>query len=122
MQLLSWTGWNVIDPLLAIGISLVILAWSWRLFRDSVNILLEGAPKGMNVDEISTELKKEIPEIREINDMHLWVITSNMYSLTAHIMTDHANNRQSKEIIDRINALLSEKFDIEHTTIQLDSG
>jgi cobalt-zinc-cadmium efflux system protein len=118
--ILSWTGWYVIDPLLAIGISLVILAWSWRLFRDSVNILLEGAPKGMNVDEISAELKKEIPEIREINDMHIWVITSNMYSLTAHIVTNHTNNQQSKEIIDRINSLLSEKFDIHHTTIQLD--
>lgn len=117
---LYFTGWYIIDPLLAIGISVVIFVWAWRLFRDSVNILLEMAPKGMNIDEVGAELRKNIPEIQDINDIHVWVITSNMYSFTAHIAIGESNRSKSNEILEAINKLLSEKYNIEHTTIQFD--
>jgi cobalt-zinc-cadmium efflux system protein len=120
--ILYFTGWYIIDPILAIGICFVILVWVWKLFRDSVNILLEAAPRGMNIDDITDELKRQIPEIRDVTDMHIWVITSNMYSLTAHVVVDNLNLQQSREIIARINKLLDEKYDIEHTTIQFDSS
>ena len=118
--ILYFTGWYIIDPVLAIGISLVIFAWAWRLFRDSIDVLLETAPKGMNIDEVGAELKKAIPEIQDIQDMHLWVITSNMYSFTAHIAIGGVNRGRSNEILQAINKLLSERYDIEHTTIQFD--
>ena len=118
--ILYFTDWYIIDPVLAIGISLVIFAWAWRLFRDSIDVLLETAPKGMNIDEVGAELKKAIPEIQDIQDMHLWVITSNMYSLTAHIVIGDVNRGRSNEILQAINKLLSERYDIEHTTIQFD--
>ena len=69
----------------------------------------------------SNELRKAIPEIREIHDMHIWVITSNMYSLTAHIALDPAAAAEARGILARINRLLDEKYDIEHTTIQFDA-
>lgn len=116
----SLTNWYIIDPLLGIGISIVILVWAWGLFRDSVNVLLETAPKGMNVDEISSELKKNLPEIVEITDMHIWEITSNMYMFTAHICLRTTNYTTSKETLERINKVLDEKYGIEHTTIQLE--
>ena len=118
--IIYFTHWNPIDPLLSIGISLVIFIWARRLFKDSINILLETAPEGINIDDVSAELKKEIPEIKNIHDMHIWVITSNMYSLTAHIAIGDVNHRRSKEILDRIDTLLNDKYDIEHTTIQFD--
>jgi cobalt-zinc-cadmium efflux system protein len=117
---LYFTDWYFIDPLLAIGISAVIFVWAWKLFRDSIDILLEMAPKGMDIDEIGAELKKTIPEIKDINDMHVWVITSNMYSFTAHIAIDESNRSRSSEILTAINKLLSERYNIEHTTIQFD--
>ncbi|MBL7074449.1 cation transporter [candidate division KSB1 bacterium] len=117
--ILYFTNWYIIDPLLGIGISLVIFMWAWGLFRDAINILLEAAPRGVNIDVVSAELKKEVPEIQGIHDMHIWVITSNMYSLTAHIGIGE-NRRKSKEVLKRINRLLNEKYDIEHTTIQFD--
>jgi cobalt-zinc-cadmium efflux system protein len=117
---IHFSGWNVIDPLLAIGISVVIAVWAWGLLKDSINILLEVAPRGITADDVNAELRKAIPEIREIHDMHIWVITSNMYSLTAHIALDPAAAGKAKEILERINRLLDEKFDIEHTTIQFD--
>jgi cobalt-zinc-cadmium efflux system protein len=118
--IMYFTDWYIIDPLLSIGISLVIFMWARGLFKDSISVLLETAPKGINIDVVSAELKKEIPEIRDIRDMHIWEITSNMYSLTAHIVVDDVNLKKSKEILNRINTLLDEKYDIEHTTIQFD--
>ena len=116
-----FSGWNVIDPLLAIGISAVIAMWAWGLLKDSINILLEVAPRGITADDVSAELRKAIPEIREIHDMHIWVITSNMYSLTAHITLDPAAAAEARGILERINRILDEKYDIEHTTIQFDA-
>jgi cobalt-zinc-cadmium efflux system protein len=116
-----FSGWNVIDPLLAIGISAVIAVWAWGLLKDSINILLEVAPRGITADDVSAELRKAIPEIREIHDMHIWVITSNMYSLTAHIALDPAAAAEARGILERINRILDEKYDIEHTTIQFDA-
>lgn len=115
-----FSGWNVIDPLLAIGISAVIAVWAWGLLKDSISILLEVAPRGITADDVNAELRKAIPEIREIHDMHIWVITSNMYSLTAHIALAPAAAAEARSILERINRLLDEKFDIEHTTIQFD--
>jgi len=116
----SLTNWYIIDPLLAIGISILILSWAWGLFKDSVNILLETAPKSMNINEISYELKKALPEIEEITDMHVWEITSNMYSFTAHISINTGDYRKTKEILDKITGLLRQKYSIEHTTIQFE--
>jgi cobalt-zinc-cadmium efflux system protein len=117
---IHFTGWYFIDPLLAIGISIVIAVWAWGLLRDSVDILLEVAPRGVNVDIVSAELRRAIPEIAGIHDMHIWVITSNMYSLTAHITLAPATEPRSREILERIDRLLDERFDIGHTTIQID--
>ncbi len=118
--IMYFTGWYILDPLLGIGVSLVIFVWAWGLFKDSINILLETAPKGINIDDVSAELKKEVPEIEDICDMHIWEITSNMYSLTAHIVIDNMGHEKSKEILNRINKLLNERYNIEHTTIQFD--
>lgn len=118
--IVSVTNWYIIDPLLGIGISVIIFIWAWDLLRDSVNILLETAPKGMNTEQIILELKENIPEILQVTDIHLWEITSGMYSLTAHIEIEPNKEDNYKEILDKINKLLVEKYRIEHTTIQLE--
>ena len=117
--LVSITGLYIVDPLIGVGISVLIFVWAWGLFKDSVNILLETAPKGMNIDSVGADLKNAIPEIDEITDMHIWVITSGMYSLTAHIQVKKMGNENSQQILEKINSLLDEKYGIEHTTIQL---
>jgi cobalt-zinc-cadmium efflux system protein len=116
----SLTGWYIIAPILAIGISVLIFVWAGQLFRDSVNVLLETAPKGMNVDVITAELKKDFPEIVKITDMHIWEITSNMYSFTAHIQIQKVDYEKSKVLLEKINRVLDEKWGIEHTTIQFE--
>ncbi|MFC1582885.1 cation diffusion facilitator family transporter [Planctomycetota bacterium] len=113
-------GWSLVDPILAIGIALIIVVWAFGLFKDSVNVLLETAPKGMDVDTLHDELKGEIPEICEIYDMHIWVITTNMYMFSAHIALERKYIQQVNEIRDKINTWLKVKHDIDHTTVEFD--
>ncbi len=115
-----FTGWYFIDPLIGLGISVLILIWAWGLFRDSVNVLLESAPKGMNTDEIAEEIKKLIPQIIDITDIHIWEITSNMYSFTAHLKLPAQDPVRCQRIIEDINWMLDNKYGVQHTTIQLD--
>lgn len=115
-----FTDFYIIDAILSIGISGVIFAWAWGLLRDSVNVLLEAAPKGLNSEEISARLKNSINEIEGIEDLHIWELTSNMYSMTAHItVSDNMDLTSSQELLRRINTLLDEEYDIHHTTLQL---
>lgn len=117
--IVSLTNWYFIDPLLGIGISILIFIWAWSLLKDSVNVLLETAPKGMDIDTVGGELKEKIPEIVQITDMHIWEITSGMYSLTAHIEVTSPTYEMANQILESINKLLDEKYGIEHTTIQI---
>lgn len=119
--ILYFTGWTIIDPILSIGIALVIFAWGWGLFRDSVNILLEAVPKGITTDEVSEVLMKEVSAIKEITDLHIWEITSRMYSMTAHIKLKEQLVRTGiKKILNKIKQIVNEQFDIEHTTIEFE--
>ncbi|MFA5007993.1 MAG: cation diffusion facilitator family transporter [Candidatus Omnitrophota bacterium] len=119
--IIYFTKWNIIDPILSIGITVVILIWGWGLFKDSANVLLEAAPKGMNTDQVRKVLIEQVEEIEEISDMHIWEITSKMYSMTAHVkIKGDEKCVDAKRILSRIKQVVNENFDIEHTTIELD--
>jgi cobalt-zinc-cadmium efflux system protein len=119
--IIYFTGFNIIDPILSIVIALIILLWAWSLFKDSVNILLEFAPKGLDTDKVRHFLTQNIKEIEEITDMHIWEITTKMYSMTAHVkLKGDKQDVDIKGLLSRIKQLVNDKFDIEHTTIELD--
>ncbi len=113
------TGWYLIDPILSILISLVIIAGSWQLLKESVNILLEAAPSHISIDAVAAEIAK-IKGVREAYHIHLWTITSGVYALSAHVLIDDQLVSGSREIIDEIRSLLSRQFNVLHSTIQLE--
>ncbi len=115
-----FTGITIIDPILAALISILIFIWSYNLLKDSIHILLESVPKGMSVLEIELVLKKEIPEIKGARDIHVWEITSGMYSLTANIVLSDMKISETKDILHRINHVLEDEFNIKHANIQFD--
>lgn len=119
--IIIFTGWYFIDPLLGIGISVLIFVWAWGLMRDSVNVLLETVPKGMKADEVAAELKQSFPDIREITDIHIWEITSGMYSFTAHVRVAATQCEACREMLEKISKFLDEKYGIEHATIQVEA-
>ncbi len=113
------TGWYLIDPILSIMIALVIIYGAWSLVKESVNILLESAPAHLDIDTITAEIAK-IKGVRETYHVHLWTITSGVYAMSAHVIIDDQLVSMSKDVSDKIKALLSEQFNVVHSTIQLE--
>jgi cobalt-zinc-cadmium efflux system protein len=116
--IIYFTGWYIIDPLLSLLIAAVILVWSWNLLSDSVNILLETAPKHVNIDEVISEIRKSAPEVSDVHDIHIWEITSQMYSMTAHLVfRDDCSLSECAKVFHRLNGPLLHKFQISHVNL-----
>jgi len=109
------TGWFAIDPILSMLIAAVIFVWSWNLMRDSVNILLETTPRHIDLDEVISTIRNEAPEVMDVHDVHIWEITSQMYSMTAHLVFhDNCPVSECARVFQRLNDPLREKFRISH--------
>jgi cobalt-zinc-cadmium efflux system protein len=111
------TGWRYADPLAGALIGLLVLGSSWGVLRDSVHILLEGAPRGIDMHELGRRLT-ETPGVVEVHDLHVWTITSGFPALAAHVLVErgddcHARRRELEELLLR-------EYGIEHTTLQVD--
>lgn len=121
--IIFYTGWNVIDPIVSLGISAIIIHWAWGVLKESTQVLLEIAPTGLNIDIISDDLRASFPEIIELRNVHLWTITAGMTVFSAHVKLDgiHRGVDQGK-LIARINNHLSDKYGILESTIQIASG
>ena len=114
------TDWTFIDPLVSIGISIIILVWAWGVLKDSTRILLETSPKGLNIDIISDDLKKKFTEIKDLHNIHLWSITSDMLVFSAHVQIDQLKIQTNQEdVISKINDYLLQKYNIIECTIQI---
>jgi cobalt-zinc-cadmium efflux system protein len=114
------TDWTFIDPLVSIGISIIILVWAWGVLKDSTRILLETSPKGLNIDIISDDLKKNFTEIKDLHNIHLWSITSDMLVFSAHVQIDQLKIQTNQEdVISKINDYLLQKYNIIECTIQI---
>jgi cobalt-zinc-cadmium efflux system protein len=114
------TSWYTIDALLSFAIGIVILVGAWRILKETVDILLESAPVGMEQVEVSSAIRC-VPGIKEVHDLHIWSITSGMIALSGHVVLDAAALSCSDDVLNRIKEMLRERFDIEHTTIQVES-
>lgn len=112
-------GWTAADPIASVLIAALIAVNSWNLVTQSVNILLEGTPAHLNVSEVVGAIRS-VDGVREVHDMHLWTITTGMEAMSGHIIVEDLG--KSTQILERLNALLTERFDITHTTFQLESG
>ena len=111
------TGWLYADPLVSVLIGLLVLGSSWTILRDSIRILLEATPRGVDAGEVGRRMSRA-PGVREVHDLHIWTITSGFPALSAHVLVGrdedcHARRRQLEE-------LLQHDFGIEHTTLQVD--
>lgn len=110
----------LVDPILSLFICILIVVWAVKLLIDSGNILLESTPKHLDLDEVTQVIKSEVRGIHEVHHLHAWTIASSMYALTAHIVIDDCQVSKANEILDKINALVKDRFHIEHTNIQLE--
>jgi len=119
--LIALTGNYIFDPLAGALIGIFILTSSLRLIRDSGCILMEAAPDGIDLESLQKDVM-EVDGVREVHDLHVWSITSDIYALSAHILIDAENIKSMNEIVAKINELLKSKYSISHTVIQSECG
>ena len=114
-----FTGWHWVDPLLSVGICLVILRGAFLLVRESVNILLEAVPGEIDLGEVQRSLRS-LSGVKDTHHLHVWTISSGLYALSAHLLIDDVMMSQTAKIIAEVNQLLLSRFKISHTTLQLE--
>lgn len=110
-----FTGWLPIDPILSLFISVLILVSSFRLLRDVVHVLLEGVPREIDYQAVGSAMAG-VEGIREVHDLHIWTLSSVSFSLSAHVRIGSMSDWPA--ILERLSAVLAERFGIEHVTLQ----
>ncbi len=111
------TGWRYADPLISALIGVLVLASSWKLLRDSTNILLEGTPPGIDANKVG-ESMAAAQGVREVHDLHVWTITSGFPALAAHVLVGHDEDCHARR--RDLEDLLAREYSIKHTTLQVD--
>jgi len=119
--IMYFTNWYTVDPLLSFAIGTVIIIGAVRVTYAAVHILLEGTPKNINIEEVAASME-EFNFVKDIHDLHVWSICSDYSALSAHVYVDVQSIRAVQNALGSINKMLSDKFGIVHTTIQLECG
>ena len=117
---ITMTGALWIDPLLSVIIGVLILWSGWDIIVESMHILLEGLPRGMERDEVCNALRT-IDGVIDVHDMHIWSLSSNSHALSCHAVIEDIPPSASDQILHRMNDLLADRFSIRHTTIQFEN-
>jgi cobalt-zinc-cadmium efflux system protein len=111
------TGWRAIDPLASIAIAALILASSIRLVREPLDVLMEAAPPGVDVDAIARSVGS-ISGVREVHELHVWTVTPGFEALAAHIVVAPGEDRDRAR--REVEFLIRDRYEIEHTTLQME--
>lgn len=112
--LIWFTGWNIIDPIFTILFTGLIVVSSWRMMREGLEILMEASPRRIDPNEVERALRS-IPVVEDLHDLHIWTVSSGMLALSVHLIS-----RQTERALDLAHEELKRRFQISHTTIQVE--
>jgi len=114
--ILKFTGWSWVDSVVAILIGLWVVPRTWTLLKSSINILLEGVPEDVDMDQVKQTLLT-IPGVLSLHDLHVWSVTSGKSTLTVHLVTAAELNAE-RNILPLVRQRLAKDFGIHHITVQ----
>jgi cobalt-zinc-cadmium efflux system protein len=114
------TGWLYIDPLLSIAIAVLIAYGAWRIVRETVNLLMEGTPRDIDLAAVTTEITST-NLISSMHDLHIWALSSDEMALSVHVVIDDCPLGEAEHVVRNLETRLCERFSIGHTTIQVES-
>jgi cobalt-zinc-cadmium efflux system protein len=112
------TGWLWVDPAISLCIAAVVLASGWGLARDSVNLALDGVPKGIELADVKDYLG-QLEGVIEVHDLHVWAMSTNETALTAHLVRPGGYD---DSFLHGVCEQLSHRFNIHHATLQIEAG
>ena len=115
-----WFDWRLADPVLALVVVAILARGAWRVLKISAHILLEAAPRDVDINEMRAALTARVPGIVDIHHVHVWALTGEKPMLTLHAAVDETADAPST--VDSIKAVLSGSFGIAHSTVQIERG
>jgi cobalt-zinc-cadmium efflux system protein len=117
--LIFFTKWNWLDPLVSVLIGAFILWSAWGILRQSIHILLESAPKNVDMKGMLNDVL-QVEGVRGVHDLHVWSISESLRMLSAHVVTDDVSTSSSMAIQQKINEILTYRHNIQHATLQME--
>lgn len=115
---IRFTGWQWVDPVVGVAIGLWVLPRTWSLLRETTNVLLEGVPRGFDLDAVEQALLA-VPGVAGVHDLHVWALSSGRVALSAHIDASEALSR-AERLEAAIGRMLEERFRITHAVVQVE--
>ncbi len=116
---IHYTGWQRTDPLLSGLIGLLIVWTAWDVVKETLNILLEGLPRGLELAQVTSAMRG-VPDVLDVHDVHIWSLGSSTHALSCHVLIEDLPLSESETILRSVNRVLSERFRIQHTTVQFE--
>ncbi len=116
---IRYTGWVRVDPILSILIALLIVWTAWDIIRESLNILLEGLPRGIHLADVARSMG-EVKGVLGVHDLHIWSLGSSTHALSCHVLIEDVPPSESDTVLRSLNALLEGRFGITHSTVQFE--
>jgi cobalt-zinc-cadmium efflux system protein len=116
---IRYTGWTRVDPVLSIVIALLIVWTARDIIRESLNILLEGLPRGLKLVDVTASMRA-VEGVLDIHDLHIWSLGSSTRAASCHVLIADVPPSASDVILRRINAVLADRFHIFHSTVQFE--
>jgi cobalt-zinc-cadmium efflux system protein len=114
------TGWLYIDPLLSLAIAVLIAFGAWRIVRETVNLLLEGTPRDVDLGAVTSEIM-DTGRVTSMHDLHVWALSSEDMALSCHVVVGDCQLAEAEHVVRDLEKRLCSRFDIGHTTIQVES-
>ena len=117
--IIHWTGALWIDPALSIVIAALIVWTAWDIIQESLNILLEGLPRGLELSDVQAAMCR-VKGVLDVHDLHIWSIGSSSHALSCHVLIEDIPPSASNCVLHDINHVLLDEFKICHTTVQFE--
>lgn len=114
------TGWLYIDPLLSLGIAALIAFGAWGIVRETVNLLLEGTPGNVDLEAVTSEIKRT-EKVTSVHDLHVWALSTEAMALSCHVVVGECPLADAEHVVRDLEQRLCDRFEIGHTTIQVES-
>jgi cobalt-zinc-cadmium efflux system protein len=116
---IAYTGWTQVDPVLSMLIGGLIIWTAWDIIRESLNILLEGLPRGLKLKDVAGSMR-EVDGVLDVHDLHIWSLGSSTHALSCHVLIEDVPPSASDAVLRRLNGMLADRFHISHTTVQFE--
>jgi cobalt-zinc-cadmium efflux system protein len=117
--IIRFTNWYWLDPLVSILIGVLIVWSAWKILREAIDILMENTPTDIDMSTLIQDIHS-VDGVRGVHDLHVWSITRNMRTLSAHLVTDNLTISEGASIQTRVNEVLFHKYNVNHATLQLE--